>query len=135
MKRITPPESTTAKPFWDATRDQRLALQWCNACDKAIFYPREVCPRCAGTSLEWRDASGRGQVYAVTVPRLSGGRSGDSSDDPYCVAIIELDEGVRMMSNVIGIAPDDVTVGQPVEVTWEPLEDGRNLPQFQPVGD
>jgi uncharacterized OB-fold protein len=52
---------------------------------------------------------------------------------PYVVALIELDEGVRMMSNVVGIAPDDVRVGMPVRVTWEPLDDGRNLPQFEPV--
>ena len=126
MKRSTPPESTIAKPFWDATRERRLTLQWCTACNKAIFYPREICPHCAGSALEWRDASGRGEVYAVTVPK---------SEEPYCVAIVELDEGVRMMSNVVGIAPEDVNVGQALEVTWEALEDGRNLPQFRPVGD
>ena len=128
---MEPPISSLTQAFWDATRDEQLLLQWCTSCEQPIFYPRHVCPRCLGGELEWRPASGRGAVYAVsvqyhgTVPAFAG--------NPYAVALVELTEGVRLMSNVIGCDPEAVTVGMQVEVAWEPLSDGRNLPQFVPV--
>lgn len=130
--RFEPPESPATKPFWAATRDRRLVLQWCRTCEQPIHYPREVCPRCLGEELEFRPASGRGTVYAVSVmpkpanPMMAG-------REPYAVALIELAEGVRIMSNVIGVEPFSVDVGTAVQVTWEPLSDGRHLPQFEPA--
>jgi len=130
--RPEPPQSGVTAPFWDATRRRQFLLQWCIPCDRAVFYPRDVCPQCLCDELEWRPASGRGSVYAVTVeqrprdPRLA-------SRAPYAVALIDLEEGVRVMSNVVGCAPEDVTAGMVVTVTWEPLSDGRMLPQFEPV--
>jgi uncharacterized OB-fold protein len=132
-RRLEPPVTETSQPFWDATREHRLLLQWCTACDSPIFFPREVCPGCLGSELEWRPASGRGRVYAVTVENLPE-RSTIATDAPFAVALVDLEEGVRIMSNVIGCAPDDVRVGMAVELTWEPLSDGRNLPQFEPSG-
>jgi uncharacterized OB-fold protein len=126
-----PPASELTQPFWDATRERRLLVQWCTSCDEPVWFPREVCLRCLGNTLEWRAASGAGSVYAFLVehrpnlPDVFG-------DAPYVVALVELEEGVRMMTNVVGCAPGEVTVGMPVRVTWEPLSDGRNLPQFEP---
>jgi uncharacterized protein len=132
-RRVEPQASEVAQPFWDATREQRLVLQWCADCDKAIFYPREVCPRCLKSDgLEWRDASGRGEVYAVSVqhaPQIPM----PAYEAPYAVAVVELEEGVRMLSTIVGTDPESVTVGQAVTVAWEPLSDGRNLPLFQPT--
>jgi uncharacterized OB-fold protein len=129
---IEPPISAHARPFWDATREQRLVLPWCRACDAPFWYPREICPRCLAEDIDWRDATGDGAVYAVSVQHRPGpGR--DAADGPYAVVLVDLAEGVRMMSNVTGHAPDDVTVGMDVRVTWIPLSDGRNLPQFEPV--
>ena len=131
-RRIEPPASEVAKPFWDATREERFVLQWCADCGKAIFYPREVCPSCLRSEgLEWRDASGTGVVYAVSVqhaPQMPM----PAYAAPYAVAVVELAEGVRMLSTIVGTDPESVTVGQAVTVTWEPLSDGRNLPLFQP---
>jgi uncharacterized OB-fold protein len=129
--RREPTATEVTQPFWEATRRQELVLQWCTACEKPIFYPRESCPACPKSRLEWRPASGRGEVYAVTVehrPQLSTRRS----EEPFAVALIDLEEGVRIMSNVVGCPPGDVEVGMPVVVAWEPLSDGRHLPQFTP---
>ncbi len=127
--RIEPLASEVAGPFWEATREQQLVLQWCVACDRAIFYPREVCPGCLGTDLEWRPASGDGTVYAVTVEHRPQNPAMRELA-PYTVALVDLDEGVRMLSSVVGADPESVAVGQRVHVTWEPLSDGRNLPLF-----
>jgi uncharacterized protein len=131
-RRFEPTPTDLTQTFWDATRDRELLLQWCTSCEQPIFYPRERCPRCLGNSLEWRPASGRGVVYAVTVdhrPQLSSRQQAE----PFAVALVELEEGVRMMSNVVDCPPDDVEVDMAVVVAWEPLSDGRNLPQFRPV--
>jgi uncharacterized OB-fold protein len=131
-RRLEPPVGEVSEPFWDATRREELLLQWCTSCEQPIFYPREVCPRCLGTALEWRRASGEGEVYAVSVQHRPPVNLPAFEDGPYAVAVVELAEGVRLLSNVVGCRPDDVTVGMPVTVTWEPLTDGRNLPLFQP---
>jgi uncharacterized OB-fold protein len=129
--RVEPPVTPTSAPFWEATRDERYLLQFCLDCDRAVFYPRELCPHCGGSSLGWRPASGRGTVHTFTVdhkgnPAIGGGA-------PFVIALVELDEGVRVMTNVVGCLPDAVTVGLPVRVTWEPLSDGRKLPLFTPI--
>jgi len=130
IKLVEPPSSPLTEPFWDATRDRRLLLQWCRACEQAIFYPRESCPQCLSDDLEWREAAGTGTVYAVSVQHRAGpGR--DEADGPYAVALVDLPEGVRLMTNVVGGAPDEVAVGQPVRVHWHPLADGRHLPFFE----
>jgi uncharacterized protein len=131
-KLLEPPVSEVSTPFWDATREQRFVLPWSTATGKAMWYPREADPVDPGAPIEWRDASGEGTVYAFSVHHRAGpGR--DEADGPYVVAIIELAEGVRMMSNVVMCPPDDVAVGMPVRVTWLPLSDGRHLPQFTPT--
>lgn len=132
MERFEPRASDAAEPYWDATREQRLVLPWCRSCDGPFWYPREVCPRCLSPDVEWRPASGRGRVYACsTMPKPA--MPGLADLVPYVVALVELDEGVRMMSNVTGCPPDDVVVGMAVQVTWEPLPDGRHLPLFEPA--
>jgi uncharacterized protein len=126
-----PPVTDTTTPFWDATREQRLVLQWCTECDAPVWFPREVCPSCLGSSLEWRPASGRAEVYACTVEHRPTMPT-PFGDAPYVVALVELEEGPRLMTNVVGCDPRAVTVGMPVQVTWEQLSDGRNLPLFAP---
>lgn len=122
----TPPTSELTQPFWDATEDKTLLLQWCTVCDRVVHYPREACPTCLGSALEWRASSGQGEVYAVSVQARAA--------EPYAVALVDLEEGARMMTNIVGV--DDlyaVKVGTPVRVTWEALDDGRHLPQFEPT--
>jgi uncharacterized protein len=121
--------STLSGPFWEATRERRLVLPWCPTCEQAVWFPREVCPSCRGTTFEWRPARGDGQVHAVSVHHQP------DSDGPSAVAMVQLPEGVRMMSAIVGCRLEDITVGMPVRVTWQPLSDGRHLPQFERAGE
>jgi uncharacterized OB-fold protein len=129
--RIEPPITEEAEGFWDATRRRELVLPWCGHCQRAFWYPRPVCPSCLSPDVGWKPASGRGQVHAVSVmyrpanPTMAG-------RVPYAVALVDLDEGVRVMSNVVGVEASEVKVGMDVAVTWEPMSDGRNLPLFAP---
>ncbi len=127
--RWQPPVSPAAEPFWDATREPRLVIQWCRPCDRAIHFPREACPACLGADLDFRLAAGTGTVYARSEMPVPG-NSGMSGRAPYVVALIDLPEGVRMLSNVLGDGAREVEVGDAVSVAWEPLADGRHLPVF-----
>jgi uncharacterized protein len=131
-KLLEPPVSDASAPFWDATREQRFVLPWSTVTGQPVWYPREVDPADPSAPFEWREASGEGTVYAFSVHHRPGpGR--DAAEGPYVVAIIELAEGARMMSNVVGCPPEEVTVGMPVRLAWHPLSDGRHLPQFTPA--
>jgi uncharacterized OB-fold protein len=133
--RFEPPVGAESGPFWEATREGRLLVQWCTACDRGVFYPRVFCPHCAapGSALAWRAASGRATVYAAVVEhRPEAARVSFSGGEPYCVALVDLEEGVRMLTNVVGCLPSDVRCGMAVTVAWEPLSDGRQLPLFRP---
>ena len=114
----------TVDAFWNATRDHRLLLQWCTRGDHPVWYPRNVCPVHLTPDLDWRPAAGTGVVYAYTVDHRA--------DPPLATALVELDEGVRMMTNIVDCPWSSVRVGLPVRVAWQPMEDGRNLPQFTP---
>ncbi|HZQ84677.1 MAG TPA: OB-fold domain-containing protein [Acidimicrobiales bacterium] len=139
MARIEPEATEVTDAFWDATREQRYLVQWCGACGTPIFYPREVCPQClSADALEWRESSGAGTVYAVSVQHRPANPT-MVDRVPYVVALVEVDAGggqaqtVRVMSNVVNCEPESVHVGDAVALTWEPLSDGRNLPQFEPA--
>lgn len=132
LKLLEPPQSEYGTPFWDASREERLLIPYSVETGQPFWYPREVAVDSLGGAVEWREASGRGTVYAVSVQHRPGpGR--DPDDGPYAVVLVDLPEGVRIMSNVIGCDPDDVAVGMEVEVAWHPLSDGRNLPMFRPA--
>jgi uncharacterized OB-fold protein len=129
--RIEPPVGEASEAFWEATKDKRFLIQRCDACDSAIFYPREVCPQCLSSdSLSWRESEGNGTIYAASVQEKPANPF-MADRVPYVVALVELDDGIRLMSNVINCPPYDATVGRTVKLTWEPLSDGRHLPQFE----
>ena len=134
--RFEPPIGAESGPFWEATREGRLLVQWCTACDRGIFFPRTLWPYCgAAGPLPWREASGRGSIHAAVVehrPDLAG--AAFARGEPFCIALVDLEEGVRMMTNVVGCPPDDVCIGMAVTVTWERLSDGRQLALFRPAG-
>lgn len=110
-----------SKPFWEAAARRKLLVQVCEDCNKAIMYPKRYCPHCLSDNLGWREASGRGSVYSYTVQER-GGPSGFEDRVPYVVAIIALEEGVQMMSNIVGQGAVEVACGDPVEVDFEPVE-------------
>jgi uncharacterized OB-fold protein len=132
-KKPVPQVNPVAQPFWDAAREGRLVFQKCDDCGEYIFYPRQLCPHCHSQELGWAKVSGRGSVYSYTVVK-SNSPSYFLADIPYVVAIIQLDEGVRMLSNVVGCDPDSVRCDMPVEVVFEKLDDEFTLPKFKPVG-
>jgi uncharacterized OB-fold protein len=127
---LEPPVDEASAPFWEATREGQLVLPWCTDCERHFWYPREVCPTCLGAAVEWRPSPGEGVVYACTVEHKAQTRALEA---PYVVALVELDEGVRLLSNVVGGPPDRVAVGDRVRITWEDLSDGRRLPLFEPT--
>lgn len=104
-------------------------IQRCNGCSKHIFYPRLVCPYCASMDIDWLEPSGRGTVYSTTTVNRPSDKGG-----PYNVALIELAEGVRLMSRIDGAASDEVKIGMAVQVAVD-LVNGVNAPVFQPVLD
>ncbi len=126
----TPHPNLETQRFWDATLEGRLELPRCTSCEFVIWYPRELCPECGSTDGEWFEASGRGEVYSFSVTRRMPGRWGKAA--PFVLAYVELDEGPRMMTNIVDCDPDTVTVGQRVEVVFHPTEDGPSIPRFRP---
>jgi hypothetical protein len=130
--RPLPRPSAATRPFWDGCREGVLRLPWCRACGRPHFFPRALCPHCLGPDLEWRAASGRGRVWSHSTVRLSFW--GKAFDDglPYVVAIVELEEGVRMLSNVVGCPPERVTIGMPVTATFDAVTPEITLPRFVP---
>ena len=127
----SPAELDTA-PFWAATRERRLTYQTCDACGSIVFYPRRHCTGCVGGNLAWHTASGRGSIYSFSVVRQSY-HPFFRELVPYAVAWIDLEEGPRLLSNVVGVDdPGALRIGQAVEVQWEEHEE-LNIPLFKPV--
>ena len=121
-----------SRPFWDGCREGKLLLQYCDACQHYQFYPRLYCMQCAAKELRWLEVSGRGVVYSYTVIRQN--KSPEFVDDvPYNLAIIQLEEGPRMMSNIVDIDLDDLRVDLPVAVVFDPVSDTISLPRFRPI--
>ncbi len=130
MKRMILGTSPVAAPFWEATKEKKFLLQFCATTGKAIWYPRDFSPHALGGNVEWREASGKGVVYAVSVMHRPGNPA-MAEAVPYAVALIDLEEGARMLSNVVNCDPDSIKVGDKVKPAWEPLEGGRHLPVFE----
>ena len=124
------------KPYWDATREGKLLVKECRSCGNAFFYPRNHCPNCWSTDTAWRESSGRGTVYTFTVV-YQNDLPPFRDRVPYVVAVVELEEGVRMTSNVEGISPEDVRCGLPVVVGFREEkrseEESVAIPVFRPA--
>ncbi len=129
--RPLPRPDPVSAPFWEATTRGELLIQHCPACGHRQFYPRALCTACAATP-EWETARGRGTVHTFTVIRQNHATPFRDLL-PYVVAMIELDEGPMLMGNVVGCAIDDVTIGMPVEVFFEPAGDDVSLPFWRPA--
>jgi len=131
-KKPVPVVNPWARPFWEACREKRLTIQECKECGKHVFYPRIACPHCFSDRLDWVEASGKGTVYTYSVV-VSNAPSAFIKDMPYVIAVIRLEEGVQMLSNVVECKPEDVRCDMPVEVTFEKLDEQFTLPKFKPI--
>jgi uncharacterized OB-fold protein len=127
-----PSPTAVSRPYWEGAREHRLTLPSCRRCGDRFFYPRAVCPRCLSDEIDWLPASGSGVVYSFTIIRQATTR-GFEGDVPYAYAIIELEEGVRLQSNVVGCAPEDVRCGMAVEVVFDDVTPEITLPRFRPA--
>ncbi len=119
------------RPFWEGARRHELCLQKCQDCGKFRFYPRSICPHCFSYNTEWTKVSGKGKIYSFTVAHraiLPAFRQ----DVPYSIAIIELEEGVRMMSNIVECRNEDLSIDMPVEVVFDDVTPEITLPKFRP---
>jgi uncharacterized OB-fold protein len=117
-------------PFWRGTLEKRLMLPHCRECGRAHFPPRAICPHCHADAIEWKRASGEGTIYTYTVARRAAGPAFEE-DVPYVVALIDLAEGPRMMSNVIADDVGQVAIGAAVRVVFERASDAITLPKFE----
>jgi uncharacterized OB-fold protein len=117
-----------SRPYWDGARAHRLMLQRCATCARAIFYPRSVCPHCGSTDLDWFEASGTGTVHSFTVARRPAGPA-FADAVPLVIALVDLDEGVRMLSNVRA-DPADMTIDARVTVWFDDVTPEVTLPKF-----
>ena len=121
--------------FWDATAEGRLLLPRCLECQNVIWYPRPFCPACASTRVEWIEASGHGTVYSFTVNRRGvADLPAYREAGQYVLAYVELDEGPRVMTNIVECDPDAVQIGQRVEVVFHDTGQGSALFRFRPAG-
>ena len=129
--RLAPAITPDTEFFWNGLRENRLLIQRCGGCGKLRHPPRPMCPHCR--SLEWTaiESSGRGTVYSFVMPHEP---KFSFFEYPYVVVLVELEEGVRLVSNLTGIDPSDVTPGLPVEVYYQEFDDGLVLHQFRPSG-
>jgi uncharacterized OB-fold protein len=122
--------TSETREFWEALAQSRFVLPRCKGCAGWIWYPRGFCPACGSLDTEWQQVSGRGRIYSYTVVRKSG-LPGWADAVPYVIAYVELDEGPRVMSNIVGCDPDALTIGSPVRVVTATNADGQALFRFQ----
>ena len=117
--------------FWEGVKRQELVLQRCQGCGTWSHPPRPMCPKCRSSEREWAPASGRGTVHSWVTYRDS---PHPGFQAPYSVVLVELEEGVRMVSNLVDVKPEAVTIGMPVEVVFDRVTDEVLLPKFRKAG-
>jgi uncharacterized protein len=120
---MTNPET---EPFWAAAREGKFLLRGCTACGKVHWYPRAVCPFCFSERTEWREGSGRGTIYSLSVMKRA--------PEPYAIAYVTLEEGPTMMTNIVDCDLDSLAIGQKVTIAFKPTQnDGPPFPMFRPA--
>jgi uncharacterized OB-fold protein len=123
------PETET---YWQGCRRHELLIQRCGQCSEFQFYPRIICTNCASENLEWVKASGHGEIVTLTIVRRAVSEA-YAADVPYVVALIKLDEGPTMMSNVVQCDPETLKIGDPVQVLFEDWSEDISIPKFSPA--
>jgi len=131
-KKPLPRIDEESRGYWEALARHELYVQRCGACGTTRFYPRAVCPACLSSRVEWIRASGRGAVYTFTVTHQNQA-PGFRGEVPYVLAVVELAEGVRLLTNIVDCPPDEVRIGMPVEVVFEDVTPTITLAKFRPA--
>jgi uncharacterized OB-fold protein len=120
----SPQISPETKPFWEAASAGKLFVKDCEDCQRVHYYPRTICPHCFGERTQWRESAGLGSIYSFTVMRRE--------KEPYALAYVTLDEGVTLMTNIVGCEPDSIFVGQRVRVRFVATPEGPPVAMFEP---
>jgi uncharacterized protein len=131
-KKPLPRIDEESKGFWEACQRHELYIQKCRTCGARRYYPRALCPACLSNQIEWVLSSGQGTVYTYTVT-YQNQSAGFRDELPYVLAYVELEDGVRLLTNIVGCPPDAVRIGMPVEVTFEDVTPEVTLPKFRPA--
>lgn len=126
-----PASTAETAEYWAGCARHELVIQRCADCATYQFYPRVMCTTCSGKSLQWVRASGRGRVKSFTIVRRAVSEA-YAAEVPYVVALVELEEGPTMMSNVVGCNVDEIRMGMPVEVVFDDWPEGVTIPKFKP---
>jgi uncharacterized protein len=127
-----PPITNLNRPYWDGLREGRLQMQQCLACHLIWYPPGPLCPQCWSTGIEWATLSGRGTVNSWVVFHQAY-LKGFDDEVPFNVAEVTLDEGPRLMTNLVGIDNDQIEAGMPVEIVFDAVTDEVTLAKFAPA--
>jgi len=117
--------------YWTASAEGKLLLQRCDNCAVVIWYPRGLCPDCKSTDISWFEASGQGEIYTWTVSRRGDGPW--KAVAPYVIAYVQLDEGPRVMTNIVEADVDSLAIGQRVTAVWDDTGEGNAILRFRPL--
>ncbi len=128
-----PVPDADSRPFWEGCREHRLRIERCAECHTARFPPVGLCPHCGSKHSQWMTASGRGTVFSWIVVRHPVPKDIYAAEVPYVVALVELEEGVRMPTNIVGCAPEAIRAGMTVEVVFHDVSAEITLPRFRPI--
>ncbi|MBW2241298.1 MAG: Zn-ribbon domain-containing OB-fold protein [Deltaproteobacteria bacterium] len=127
-----PMADATSLPFWRAAAEHRLVVQRCTSCEHTRHPPAPLCPECRSTEADWKQVSGRGEVYSYTAVHRPV-----AADQtlPFVIAVVALEDsgGLRMISNLVDVNPEELEIGMPVELVWEDMSEDLTMPRFRPV--
>jgi uncharacterized protein len=128
-----PTPTVLTQGFWESAKKGKLVFQYCSKCNTLQAYPKPWCSECGSEELSWKEMSGEGTVYSFTIPRQVVDNSLAFKDKlPFIIAVIELKEGPKFISNIIDLPPDNVRIGMKVRVTFEEFREEIVLPTFRP---
>lgn len=127
-----PRPTPETQPFWDAAQRDELCIQYCQDCRSHYFYPRPFCPDCFGENVTWEKVSGRATLHSYVINHRPA--PGFEDEAPYAIALVQLHEGPRMMTNIVGVpnTPEDLVLDMELEVAFED-QGGMKIPKFRPV--
>lgn len=131
-EKLLPRINEMSRPYWEGAKRHELLLQKCQECGHYRYPPGETCPSCLSDKLEWVKVSGRGSVYTWTVFHQAY-HPAYKDDIPYAVVVVELEEGPRMITNLVNCRIEDIKVGMPVEVAFDDVTEEVSLPKFRPA--
>ena len=131
-EKLLPRINEMSRPYWEGAKRHELLLQKCQECGHYRYPPGETCPSCLSDKLEWVKVSGRGSVYTWTVFHQAY-HPAYKDDIPYAVVVVELEEGPRMITNLMDCRIEDIKVGMPVEVVFDDVTEEVSLPKFRPA--